>query len=189
MLATDLNENELVSNAQQGDKWAFGELVRRHHQSTVTVAYRMCGDVSLAEDAAQNAFIKAWQSIPSYKPRSPFRNWLYRIAVNAALDLLRREPGRTEDIDELQLTSSSTAPEAAVIELELGARVQQAVLSLPPASRAVLVLREYESLAYREIADILDIPVGTVMSRLNYARKLLRESLEMKEMFTEEANG
>ncbi len=169
-------ELELITQAQQGDRQALGELVRRHREGVINVVYRMCGDASLAEDAAQEAFIRAWQHLPSYRPRSPFRNWVYRIASNVALDALRRER-ETVDIDTLPLSTSDEGPEAAVEGIERGERVRQAVLTLPPASRAVLVLREYEGLSYREIADTLSIPIGTVMSRLNYARNRLRETL------------
>jgi RNA polymerase sigma-70 factor (ECF subfamily) len=142
----------------------------------INVVYRMCGDANLAEDAAQEAFIRAWKHLPNYRPRSPFRNWVYRIATNAALDVLRRER-ETVDVDVLPIPSSGAGPEAAVQEAEQSARVKQAVLELPEASRTVLVLREYEGLSYKEIADTLGIPIGTVMSRLNYARNRLRESL------------
>jgi len=140
------------------------------------VVYRMCGDANLAEDSAQEAFIRAWRHLPSYRPHSPFRNWVYRIATNVALDMLRRER-ETVDIDTLSLVSPDGGPEALVEGEERGERVRQAVLALPPDSRAALVLREYEGLSYREIADTLGIPIGTVMSRLNYARNRLRESL------------
>jgi RNA polymerase sigma-70 factor (ECF subfamily) len=169
-------ELDLITRAQQGDRRAFGELVRRHRQGVVNVVYRMCGDANLAEDAAQEAFIRAWQHLSSYRPRAPFRNWVYRIATNAALDALRREQ-KTVDIDALSLAAGGRGPEATVEGKERAERVQQAVLVLPPASRVVLVLREYEGLSYREIADTLGIPIGTVMSRLNYARNRLRESL------------
>jgi RNA polymerase sigma-70 factor (ECF subfamily) len=169
-------ELELIAQAKQGDRHAFGELVRLNRQGVINVVYRMCGDANLAEDAAQEAFIRAWQNLPNYRPRSPFRNWVYRIATNAALDVLRRER-ETVDVDDLPLAAAGKGPEAVVEGGERGARVRQAVLELPSASRAVLVLREYEGLAYKEIADTLDIPVGTVMSRLNYARNRLRESL------------
>jgi RNA polymerase sigma-70 factor (ECF subfamily) len=160
-------EIDLITRAQQGDRGAYGELVRCHREGVINVVYRMCGDVNLAEDAAQEAFIRAWQHLPSYRPRSPFRNWVYRIATNVALDALRRER-ETVDIDALPLVASGQGR---------GEGVRQAVLALPPASRAVLVLREYEGLSYREIADTLGVPMGTVMSRLNYARNRLRESL------------
>lgn len=140
------------------------------------MVYRMCGDANVAEDAAQEAFVRAWTHLPGYRPRSPFRNWVYRIATNAALDILRRER-ETVDVDLLPLPSADRGPEAVVEGEERGARVRAAVLALPPASRAVLVLREYEGLSYQEIADTLDIPIGTVMSRLNYARKKMQEVL------------
>jgi RNA polymerase sigma-70 factor (ECF subfamily) len=142
----------------------------------VNIVYRMCGDAQLAEDAAQDAFIRTWQHLPSYRPRSPFRNWVYRIATNAALDALRRER-ETIDVDEIALATPDDGPERAMEGKERGERVRQAVLELPQASRAVLVLREYEGLSYREIAETLDIPIGTVMSRLNYARNRLRKLL------------
>jgi RNA polymerase sigma-70 factor (ECF subfamily) len=169
-------ELELIAKAQQGDRQAFGELVLRNREGVINVVYRMCGDAHLAEDAAQEAFIRAWQHLPGYRPRSLFRNWVYRIATNVALDFLRRER-ETVDVDTLSLASSDGDPEAMVERGERGERVRQAVLALPPASRAVLVLREYEGLSYREIADTLGIPIGTVMSRLNYARNRLRDSL------------
>ena len=175
------NETELVARAQSGNRNAYSELVRNHAQGVLNVVYRMCGDMQVAEDAAQETFIQAWLQLPSYRPRSSFRNWLYRIAVNTAIDMLRKDkrilPGAVED---MSLSDPGPDPEAMVASSERTAMVQAAVLALPDASRAVLVLREYEDLSYQEIAEALDIPVGTVMSRLNYARKLLKEKLEVQ---------
>ena len=177
----EVNDTELISQAQSGDRNAFSELVRRHAQGVMNVVYRMCGDAQLAEDAAQETFIQAWTHLSSYRPHTPLRNWLYRIAMNAATDMLRKEkrilPG---SMDDLPLTDGRPGPEILVSQHERIALVQKAVLSLPEASRAVLVLREYEGLSYQEISATLDIPVGTVMSRLNYARKLLKDKLEQK---------
>ncbi|MGC9395502.1 MAG: RNA polymerase sigma factor [Anaerolineae bacterium] len=167
---------EWVALAQQGDRQAFGELVYHYREGVINVVYRMCGDANLAEDAAQEAFIRAWQHLPRYQPRSSFRNWLYRIALNVALDVLRRER-ETVDVENIPLIAASLSPEAAIERSERAAYVQQAVLGLSPASRAALILREYEGLSYKEIAEMLEIPVGTVMSRLNYARTQLRETL------------
>lgn len=173
------NETELVTQAQIGDRNAFGELTRIHAQGVRNVIYRMCGDAQLAEDAAQETFIRAWQKLPSYRPQTPLRNWLYRIAVNAATDMLRRERRiMPDDINDLHLTDGRLGPESLASRNERTAIVQKAIRSLPDASRAVLVLREYEGLSYQEISSTLDIPVGTVMSRLNYARKLLKTKLE-----------
>ena len=174
-----VGETELVSRAQSGERNAFGELVSIHASGVLNVIYRMCGDSQIAEDAAQETFIQAWQHLSSYSPRTSLRNWLYRIAVNTATDMLRREkrvlPNAVED---LQLEDPGPGPEALYSQEERANLVRRAVLSLPEASRAVLVLREYEGFSYHEIADALDIPVGTVMSRLSYARNLLKDKLE-----------
>lgn len=173
------NETQLVTQAQNGDRNAFSELVRLHAQGVLNVIYRMCGDVHLAEDAAQETFIRAWQNLSSYRPQTSLRNWLYRIAVNVGTDMLRKEKRILPDaIEDLHLTDSGLELESLVSQQERTALVQKAILSLPDASRAVLVLREYEGLSYQEISSTLDIPVGTVMSRLSYARNLLKAKLE-----------
>ena len=172
----DQQELDWVRKAQQGDRQAFGALVHSHRQGVVNVVYRMCGDVHLAEDAAQMAFLKAWQHLSRFRPGSSFRNWVYRIAANSALDDLRRER-ETLDPQEIDLPAPGLAPEERVEHGQRAERVRQTVLSLPEASRVVLVLREYEGLSYQEIAETLDIPMGTVMSRLSYARKRLLEML------------
>ena len=180
-LATDHStfEADLIARAQEGDRGAFAELVRRHYAGVTGVVYRLCGDAHLAEDAAQEAFIQAWLHLPEYRPRAPLRNWLYRMAVNAALDALRKEKQVSPmDLEDLPLADPQPDPEDRSLGEERARLVQEAVNSLPTASRAVLVLREYERLSYQEIGEALDIPVGTVMSRLNYARGLLREKLE-----------
>ncbi len=170
------DESGWIARAQQGDRAAFGELVCAHRAGVINVIYRLCGDGYLAEDAAQVAFIQAWRHLPAYQPRGTFRSWLYRIAVNAALDLLRREKP-AEDVAALPLESPALPVEAQVEQQERRQRVRRAVLGLPEACRAVLVLREYEGLSYQEIAAALEIPTGTVMSRLSYARKLLAGQL------------
>ncbi|HSL43846.1 MAG TPA: sigma-70 family RNA polymerase sigma factor [Anaerolineales bacterium] len=172
-------ETELVIKAQNGDRNAFSELVRIHAQGVMNVVYRMCGNTQIAEDAAQETFIQAWLHLSSFRPQASLRNWLYRIGVNAATDMLRKQKRiAPEDLEDFQLSDPQLGPEALFSQEERAALVQKAILSLPDASRAVLVLREYEGLSYHEIADALDIPVGTVMSRLNYARKVLKEKLQ-----------
>jgi len=174
-----VNETELVRQAQNGDRNAFSELVRVHAKGVLNVVYRMCGDMLVAEDAAQETFIRAWQSLPSFRPGTPLRNWLYRIAFNAGMDMLRKNKRiLPDDIEDMHLTDGQPGLESLVSQNERTAMVQKAILSLPDASRAVLVLREYEGLSYQEISSTLDIPVGTVMSRLNYARNLLKSKLQ-----------
>ena len=187
ILAPVADELELIAHAQAGDRSAFGELVCLHYDSVVRVVYRLCGDAQIAEDAAQEAFIRAWVSLPDYQPRAPFRSWLFRIAVNAALDVLRRKPEERLETSEESLMMAEKNPglEAAYIEKEQADFVQGAVMALPYASRSVLVLREYSGLTYAEIGSVLEIPVGTVMSRLNYARNRLRETLSEYQLETE----
>jgi RNA polymerase sigma-70 factor, ECF subfamily len=188
------SEQGLVMQAQAGDRRAFGELVRLHRAGVVNVVYRMCGDAALAEDAAQECFIRAWSHLYQFSS-SPdaeyaFRNWLYRIATNCALNLLRqdqRAPVTETQVAELPLADPRQGPEGRVEEGERARAVQQAVLALPDASRVVLILREYEGLSYKEIAQALGIPIGTVMSRLNYARCQLRERLARYMEATHEA--
>jgi RNA polymerase sigma-70 factor (ECF subfamily) len=176
--STAETENGLIEQARQGDRNAYGELVRRHYQGVVLVVTRMCGDAGLAEDAAQEAFLRAWVNLASFKPSGSLRNWLYRIAINAALDVLRHKPEETlEDEQAARMPDPAEEPETALIEKEQAVLIHQAVKSLPEAARVVLVLREYGGLSYREISGALDVPIGTVMSRLNYARSRLREIL------------
>ena len=171
-------EAVLIAKAQNGNRNAYGELVRYHHRGVVNVIFRMCGDAELAQDAAQDAFIQAWVHLPAFRPGTSLRNWLYRIAINAALDVLRRSTKVTgADLESLALPDPQAGPEAALLQKERTLAVQQAVLSLTEASRSVLVLREYGGLSYQEIATALDIPMGTVMSRLNYARQQLKQAL------------
>ena len=178
---TTSTEAEFLIRAQQSDRNAFSELVRIHAQGVFNVIYRMCGDTLIAEDAAQETFIRAWQNLSLYRPQTSLRNWLYRIAFNAAIDMIRKEKRiLPNNIEDLQLADERPGPESMLSNQEQTNLVQRAVLSLPDASRAVLVLREYEGMSYHEIANTLDIPVGTVMSRLNYARKLLKNELEPK---------
>ena len=180
-------EDNLIIQAKLGDRSAFGELVSLYYENVIRVVFRLCGDAQIAQDATQEAFIRAWVKLPGYQPRSPFRNWVYRIAVNTALDILRQKPQESlEDSTEvLIMAEKSLGPEAAYIEKEQLDFLQSAVKALPEAARAVLVLREYGQLTYEEIASVLEIPLGTVMSRLNYARGRLRENLQKYGFVTE----
>jgi RNA polymerase sigma-70 factor (ECF subfamily) len=171
-------EDNLIELSRLGDRNAFGVLVSHHYAGVIEVVYRMCGEAQVAEDAAQEAFIRAWLKLSGYQKQSSFRNWLYRIAINAAVDVLRRKS--TANIDDEETTSlfdPALGPEASLVAKEQAERIQKAVQALPEAARVVLVLREYGELSYQEISGVLDIPVGTVMSRLNYAREKLRKTL------------
>jgi RNA polymerase sigma-70 factor (ECF subfamily) len=178
VIGSETVERDLILKAQSGDRNAFNELVCIHAQGVINVIFRMCGDVHLAEDAAQETFIRAWLHLGSFRVDSSLRNWLYRIALNTATDMLRKDkrivPG---DLEDFQLPDPQPGPEGVYLQDERTMLVQEAIASLPEASRVVLVLKEYGELSYREIAEALYIPIGTVMSRLNYARRLLKEKL------------
>lgn len=179
-LTEGLTDHELIHATLGGDRSAFGVLVYRYQEMVINVVYRMCGDPHLAEDAAQEAFIKAWQNLHKYNPDLSFKAWINRIAINKAIDVLRRSP-LTIDIDMIEGDiGSGTSTKGVEDEVERKhqkERIQRMLLNLPEAGRAVLVLREYQCLSYQEIAEVLNIPVGTVMSRLNYVRGLLRKQL------------
>ena len=173
------NELLLIESAKNGDRNAYSDLVTMHVNQVMQLIYRMYGNQQLAEDSAQKAFIKAWVKLPNYKTSYSFKSWVNRIAINTAIDMLRKDKRIvSQGTDDLFLVDRTPGPENQVIYNEQTASVRAAVLSLPEASRSVLILREFEGFSYQEIADMLDIPLGTVMSRLNYARKTLRNKLE-----------
>jgi RNA polymerase sigma-70 factor (ECF subfamily) len=180
-------EDHLILRAKQGDRNAFGELACRYYDQVIKVVYRLCGDAQIAQDATQETFIRVWAKLPGFQPRAPFRNWVFRIAINTALDILRQKPDESIENNEemLVMAEKSPGPEAAYIQKEQVDFLQGAVRALPEAARTVLVLREYGELSYTEIASVLEIPVGTVMSRLNYARTRLREVLQNYRLETE----
>ncbi len=175
MVMVEQDEAELVHKGIAGDKLAFAKLVMRYRSFVIGLAYRLCGDPPLAEDIAQDVFVRAWQALPGFRQQAAFRTWLYRIASNVAIEQLRHARP-TVDIDDTALTTQDT-PENQVLCAEQCHVVRQAVLRLPLQSRLALILREYEGLSYQEIASALDVPMGTVMSRLNYARQRLGQEL------------
>jgi RNA polymerase sigma-70 factor (ECF subfamily) len=150
-----LDDNPLALAAKNGDRDAFCELVRRYRPLAVHAVYRMCGDANLAEDAAPTAFLRAWEHLASYQPRGSFRRWILRIAVHAAIDALhKRKP--EADLQEATEQPASDRVEESVERRERARRVRPAVLDLPDASRAVLVLKEYQDCSYRELSDIME---------------------------------
>jgi RNA polymerase sigma-70 factor (ECF subfamily) len=166
----------LRANSTEGASAAFGQLVLRYRKLVISVAYRVCGDAALAEDIAQDAFVRVWGRLSSYRPDGHFRAWLTRIATNMAIDAVRRRRPQV-DIENLSLEAPGQGPEGAAVSSERAAVVQGALMRLPIQSRTILVLREYQSLSYQEIADVLDVPLGTVKSRLSDARRRLRAEL------------
>ena len=186
----------LVKKAQQGDETAFGVLVETYERFVYLTALRvlkMCGgNPGDGEDVAQNAFLKAWRSLPSFRGDCAFSTWLYRITVNCARDHCRMESRhptvsltRADDEDEeisidIPVTDGDTVPEAVMDRQETVRQVRTAIQSLPEDMRAVILLRDIQDLSYAAIADLLHLEVGTVKSRLNRARNTLKEALTGK---------
>jgi len=163
--------------SREGDARAFGELVRRHQRRIYSYLLRMVGNRDEAAELAQDAFLRAYRALPNYRPETPFGAWMLRLASNAAVDLLRRR--RVVEFVALDFCSE---PEAAdgdpEIQCALAQRqrlLQRAMRALRPAQREILLLREYEDLSYGEIAALLNVPEGTVKSRVARARMALLE--------------
>ena len=179
-------EQRLVDAARRGDEAAFESLVRLYEKRVFALAVRMCGNSEDAAEAAQEAFLAAWQGLRFFRGDSSFSTWLYRLTSNACVDLLRRE-GRhrsvaassLDDDGELNRDVPDTAPspQEEAERRELRAQIEEGLRALSPEHRQVLILREMHQLSYDEIADTLDLDVGTVKSRISRGRKQLRNFL------------
>ncbi len=171
----DPQEASLIARSQRGDLQAFDRLVAAHEDRIYHAAYRITGNADDARDAAQETFLKAFRALPRYRHKAAFSTWLHRIAVNAALDLVRRRPQVPPvPLEDVALPAPVGNPEPEAERSELQRRVHQALRRLATDHRVIIVLRDLQGLAYEEIADVLRIPVGTVRSRLSRARDALR---------------
>jgi RNA polymerase sigma-70 factor (ECF subfamily) len=177
MTITPPQEAELIKASQQGDKEAFQILVTEYQTTVLGFLYRLGNDADTVQDLAQETFIKAWLSIEKYNHRQKFKSWLLKIAYHTTVDFWRRQRPST-DLQKVHLQDEKVDLEEQVNRNQQVDMVQQTIQSLPEQSRAALILREYHQYSYREIAHTLDIPVGTVMSRLNYARSILKKRLQ-----------
>ena len=182
---TDL---ELVRRAQRGERGAFDLLVLRYQHRVVKLVARLLRDPTEAEDVAEDAFVKAYRALGSFRGDSAFYTWLYRIAVNTARNSMASRQRRPLDY-EADLNESEQAavesrmrhgdtPEAAALSDEIHRTVNHAVEQLPEDLRTAIILREVEGLSYEEIAEAMDCPVGTVRSRIFRAREAIDRSLK-----------
>jgi RNA polymerase sigma-70 factor (ECF subfamily) len=172
------DEGRLVEASLAGDPDAFRLLVERHYRMVLSVAYRALGSLPAAEDCAQDVFIKVHQKLHLYRADRPFVNWLHRVAANTVTDAIRR---RRFDVslDSLHHEAASglgDPAEAAALH-ERRTAVRAAMASLPGRLRDAIILQVYHELSYQEIAQVLDIPIGTVMSRIHNAKRQLRRRL------------
>ncbi len=183
-----LSDEQLIERIRQGDSTAFQALVEKYQRKLYAVAYGLLGNREDALDSVQEAFVKAYRSLDRFKGESSFYTWLYRITVNAAIDIGRKQDRRNEvefleevepgeEKGEYPVASPGETPAEQLMRKELGALIEDAIQQLPPEQRTAIVLREIEGLSYREIAKLMRCSEGTVMSRLHYGRKKLQEIL------------
>ncbi|MDO4315249.1 MAG: sigma-70 family RNA polymerase sigma factor [Oscillospiraceae bacterium] len=178
-------EQHWIDAARQGDQDAFEQLVRLYEKRVFALTLRMCKNPEDAAEAAQEAFLAAWQGLRFFRGESSFSTWLYRLASNACVDLLRREgrhraaAGPSLDDEELNLDVPDRAgsPQEQAERAELRAQIEAGLAALPPDYRQVLILRELHQRTYDEIAEILSLDLGTVKSRISRGRKQLRNFL------------
>ena len=188
----NLPDADVVALAQRGRETAYRELLRRYERPVFSLVFRMVRDRTVAEDLAQDAFIKVLNHIDRYRPEFKFSSWLFKIANNVAIDHLRKRQLDTVSMDgsphagtpaEVEATSFQLADpaESALEEMvakELGSKIEHAIAQLRPEYRSCILLRHVEGRSYEEIAATLDLPLGTVKTFIHRARHQLRELLE-----------
>jgi RNA polymerase sigma-70 factor, ECF subfamily len=181
MLAEEIGDAECVKRVQRGDTESFEILVRRHQNTTFNLIYRFLGDYDEATDTAQEVFLSAYKSIQQFRGDATFSTWLYRIAFNHAStrrkslnSKLQRQVALEDDA---VLVDCGDNPESSAERKEIQQRVQQALNSLDGDDAQIILLRDLQDVSYEDIARSLDVPIGTVKSRLHRARQALRTSL------------
>lgn len=176
-----------IKQIKKGDQDAFGEIVDLFKDKIYQLSYRMVGNAHEAEDIAQEAFIRAYMNIHTYDTNRKFSTWLYRIATNLTIDRIRKkkpdyyldaEVAGTEGLTMYsQVAADVQLPEDELQSLELQEEIQQQILSLPDKYRSVIVLKYIDELSLKEISEILELPVGTVKTRIHRGREALRQQL------------
>ena len=184
----DDTDQELVRRVQAGDQTAFNLLVLKYQHRVLKLVGRFVNDAAEAEDVAQEAFLKAYRALASFRGDSAFYTWLYRIAINTAKNALVSQRRRPVDFDlDLQdpdqydrhaKLKEADTPEGVLLTDEIRAVVEEAMAELPEDLRTAIVLRELEGLSYEEIAEAMDCPVGTVRSRIFRAREAIDKMLK-----------
>jgi len=176
----DASEAELVARAQTGDEPAFEELVRRYRNDVYGLSFHFLRNREEAWDVSQEVFIKAYRSLKRFRGDSGFKTWLLRITANHCKDHFKKRKLATVSIDALptqDFFAGPGDPEKSLRNSELGQAIEEAMNSLPPKHRLAFVLREFEDMSYKEMAQVMQCSEGTVMSRLHHARKKLQNTL------------
>ena len=181
-------DRQLVARAQQGDKRAFGLLVEKYQRKLARLLSRLIRDPAEVEDVTQEAFIKAYRALPSFRGDSAFYTWLYRIGINTAKNYLmalgRRAPTSTEieadeaeGFEEAEQLRDINTPESLLLSNEIAQTVNAAMAKLPEELRTAIQLREIEGMSYEDIAQVMNCPIGTVRSRIFRAREAIAAEL------------
>ena len=189
---TTMPERDLVSRAARGSRDAFGELVRRYEKKALALSVRLCGNPEDGADAAQEAFLSAWQGLPRFRGDANFSTWLYRLTSNACMDALRRRqrrdahagPSLNDEASRVDAPDPAPTPQEHAERHELRQEVQNALQTLSPEHRQILILREIHQLSYEEIGETLSLDSGTVKSRIHRARENLRKILAARGTFS-----
>lgn len=183
-----IQEDDLIEKCQRGDVEAFEKLIASYEKKVYNIAYRYMGSKEEAEDLAQEAFIKVFRSIRSFRGEASFSTWLYHIVTNVCRDALRKNSRRMADSLDCAVTTEkgelqrevpdwSMSPEPIYENQELGELLHYLISQLTPEYKAVIIMRELEEMSYEEIAKELNCSLGTVKSRLSRARKVLRDKI------------
>lgn len=179
------DEDQWIADARRGNADAFESLIHLHEKKIYGLCLRLCGNPEDAKEAAQEAFLSAWQGLPAFRGDASFTTWLYRLASNACVDLLRREkrsrnaagPSLDDTLINFEPPDPGLGPQEHAERGELRQAVSDGLKTLSPEHREILILREIHQLSYDEISEVLDLDEGTVKSRINRARKQLRTFL------------
>lgn len=179
------DEERWIAGARRGDADAFESLMHLHEKQIYGLCLRLCGNSEDAREVAQETFLSAWQGLPAFRGDASFPTWLYRLASNACMDLLRRErrsrgaagPSLDDTLVNFEIPDPMPGPQEHAEQDELHQAVLKGLETLSPEHREVLILREIHQLSYDEISEVLDLDEGTVKSRINRARKQLRAFL------------
>lgn len=170
-------DQALIAQARAGDQRAYSRIVELYLRRIYRAAYAVVKNMEDAADIAQETFIRAFRRLDAYDPRRPFYPWIYRIARNLSINHVTRRRSEQSIGDEFMLEAAEPDPESTVIRGETSDEVRAAVAALPKIYAEIIELQHFQECSYAEIAAILEIPIGTVMSRLYHARRKLREAL------------
>ncbi len=181
------HDRELIVRATRGDEKAYRALLTKYERAVFNICLRMVRNREQAEDLAQDAFMKVFSMLDRYNPSYAFSSWLFKITSNLCIDSIRKRKLDTLPLDQpiqsaagefaRQYESPEDNPEKKMMSRELVARLQEAIEGLPPHYRIMILLRHQQDLSYEEIAETLDVPLGTVKARIHRAREMLRNRL------------